>query len=104
MEMYIGTYSDDAIVSFIKQRARMDKATANDSPHNTNYYARLLNAMEGANEDGIITNIIERVRADISFAHFFAKDLNEAKNTALQLDLKNFSSISNIVYKKGNDY
>lgn len=92
MKMFIGTLSDEAIIKKIRE---------GETPLLPD---RNICYKESMTDDEIIKEIINKGRITGGIIHFFAENLSRAMNMANEMSLKNFSQVSNILYKKGVDY
>ena len=101
--LYVGTYSDESIIEFLKK----------NKPSGFNLYETKLNDSDPENTymenvflgDGVIkVKFIDSGVIKDCFNLFFANNLNDATRMAKEMDLKNFSLVSNKIYQKGVDY
>ena len=82
MKMYIGTYSDKAIINKLREDSKF----------------------KDYSDAEIKTDYIDSGRVNFGITHFFANDINDAKKIAKEMDLKNFSQVSKNIYEQGVNY
>ena len=95
--MYIGTYSDQAIIDILKEQESsmiIDQTkTKPYGPHNA-----------FISDERIKDEVINAGRISWAITHFFADSLADAFRKAKSMGLKNISQVSTRIYRQGEDY
>lgn len=92
MDFYVGTFNDKKLIELSRPLYELSRPRYHQSSDGVKP------------SDKEILDAINRGEQKFGFYYFFANDINEAKNTAKRIGLKNFSLVSDKVYKEGIDY
>ena len=88
MKMYVGTYSNSAIIAKLrKQESKLIWSAAARQMSDNEIVRGVINA-------GLVSGL----------TFFFAPTLQKAKTTAAEMGLKNFSAVSATIYEQENNF